>query len=126
MQGHRLVAWGWAAAAGLSLMAIAFAGDVEGRFADGAIKIRPWMQRYNLILGLAHAAALSLMALGGLRIGRRWAFVSLSLATAAVMALLLFPAGPFAPDGNGTRALRILVFAPSVLRSLGCLALAFE
>jgi len=131
-RGHRLVAWGWAAATALALLSTAFAGEVAGRFGGGPVLLRSWMQGYNLVIGGLHLVTLSLLALGSARApagwARRAALTAFVLAALAAAALLLLPVvrggGPFAPDAVEVRALRALVFAPSLLRAVGCAALA--
>src|SRR5437867_10763066 len=114
MRGHRLVGLGWAALAALALISTAFAREVEGRFGDGAIRIRPWMQNYNFALGLAHLSALTLLAWGAFRSGARAAFLVISLAALAVVGMLLHPllfgGGPFVAEGSQAQILKILVF----------------
>jgi hypothetical protein len=131
-RGHRLVAWGWAAATALGLLSTAFAGEVAGRFGVGAVLLRPWMLGYNFVVGGLHLLTLLLLLLGAARlpsgIAQRAALATFGAAALAAAALLLLPlwrgAGPFAQDAVEVRMLRALVFAPSLLRALGCAALA--
>jgi hypothetical protein len=128
----RLIAWGWALGLGLALAAAAFADEVAGHFGGGPVHVRPWMQGYNLAINLCQLLSLALLIAGALGLppgrARRVAWLSLALAASLVLAMLLFPlwwgGGPWAPDAPQVKALRVLVFAPSLLRTLGLAAAA--
>jgi hypothetical protein len=129
--GQRLVAWGWAAATALALLSTRFAGEMAGRFGGGPVLLRPWLQSYNLVVGGLNLVTLMVLALGSARVesgaARRVALAAFVAASFFGAALLLLPlvrgGGPFAPDALEVRALRVMVFAPSLLRAVGCAAL---
>jgi hypothetical protein len=130
--GHRLIFAGWT---GLWLLAIAaafFAGEMSGAFRGAPIRLRPFMQVYTAVVGLAQVVCLGALVAGGLLFddgkAARAAAGAFALALAALALLASFPflvgAGPFAADSLPVKTTRVLVFAPCLLRSLGLILLA--
>jgi hypothetical protein len=115
----------------LVLAATTFAGELEGRFGDGLVRLRPWMETYNLAIGGLHLLVLAILLTGALRLAagpaQRIAVVAFLLAVLAAAGMLVAPRllgeGPWRPDGREMKVLRVLVFAPGALRTVGCAAL---
>jgi hypothetical protein len=130
-RAHRLIGWGWATVLALALLSTTFAGEVTGKFGEGPVHVRPWMQVHDVAIGLPHLLAVALLWFGSLRLPssrtQRVALGCFTLALVAMVAQLLIPVvsgGPWDPRAPEVRALRLTVFAPSALRAVGCAALA--
>lgn len=123
-----LVFWSWAALWLLTLVGAYLAPEMSGHFRGAPIELRRFMQVYTAVMAAAQVACLAPLATALIFDARaRPAGVLFALAAAALIALALLPlglgAGPFAADSATVRALRVLVFAPSLLRSAGALSL---
>jgi hypothetical protein len=132
--GQHLLLWSWALLTLLCIGGAQLARELDGNFAGGAITIRDWMRFYNAVLLTNHAVLLLACLVGVLlsadprddrpaRVARLASAGCFGGALLLCGAMLAFPlwagSGPFTPGSTPVRLLRVLVFAPLVLRTLG-------
>ncbi len=118
---------------------IPLAGMVIGSFAGGPVEIRSWMRVHNTVILGCHLVVLAGLlrgtwpALAGAapgreqRLARAVARPLLLCTLAPLLGMLLFPlvlgSGPWPAGDPAIGLLRVLVFAPGVLRALALAAL---
>ncbi len=129
---RRLLVAAWVGTTVLALGSIFFGGEVAGNFAGHAVRVRPWMVTYNLVVDTAQLVSLSLFTVTAASMtrgrGRTTALVAFSIGVALVLAQMAVPlwlgSGPWPPGTVPLQIDRALIFSPSVLRALGAGALA--
>jgi len=129
--GPRICNAGWVALVLFATLELFIVDEVAYAFRDGPIELRSWMVSYNGVVASCQLVVLGLLAVGAAIVRntksvwpRRAALICLAGAMASALAMLLsawiLDPGPWAADSAEIAALRLMVFSPVVLRSLGC------